>query len=378
MGGPKVKVRAYSDSRVQSGMSASKSAANQRIDLRSDTVTRPTPAMRRAMAAAEVGDDVYGEDPTVLRLQSMLAEMAGFEAGLLLPTGTMSNLVALAAHAERGSEVILPEGGHIYEFELGGMAVVSGLIPRPVAAPLGVPAVADVRAAVGRSVHQAPTGLISLENTHNRAGGTVVPLERCRELIELAADEGLPIHLDGARSFNAAAALGVPIADVCRGFDSVSICLSKGLAAPAGTVLLGSRDFVRRAHRYRKLLGGGMRQAGVLAAAGIVALEEMAGRLAEDHARARALAEGLSGLPGVAIDMAAVQTNMVYLRVADTRAHAQGTGAAGLARELGEQGILCNALPGNAIRLVTHYEIGDEDVERALEVTRRLCERRAA
>jgi threonine aldolase len=325
--------------------------------------------MRRAMAAAEVGDDVYGEDPTVLRLQGMLAEMAGFEAGLLLPTGTMSNLVALAAHAERGSEVILPEGGHVYEFELGGMAVVSGLIPRPVPAPLGVPRVADVQAAIGRSIHQAPTGLISLENTHNRAGGTVVPLERCRELVELASREGLPIHLDGARGFNAAAALGVSIAEVCRGFDSVSICLSKGLAAPAGTVLLGSRQLIARAHRYRKLLGGGMRQAGVLAAAGIVALEEMTGRLSEDHARARALAQGLGGLPGVEIDMAAVQTNMVYLRLAD---------AAGLARELGEQGILCNALPGNAIRLVTHYEISDEDVERTVEVARALCERRAA
>lgn len=325
--------------------------------------------MRKAMAEADVGDDVYGEDPTVLRLQTLLAEMAGFEAGLLLPSGTMSNLVALAAHAERGSEVILPEGGHVYEFELGGMAVVSGLLPRPVPAPMGVPTVAAVKAAIGRSIHQAPTGLIALENTHNRAGGTVVPLERCRELAELAAAEGLPFHLDGARAFNAAAALGAPIAEVCRGFDSVSICLSKGLAAPVGTVLLGSRELIGRAHRYRKLLGGGMRQAGVLAAAGIVALETMAGRLAEDHERARALAEGLAELPGVSMDLAAVQTNMVYLRVDD---------AAALARDLAEQGVLCNALPGNAIRLVTHYHISDEDVRRSLEVTRRLCERRAA
>jgi threonine aldolase len=325
--------------------------------------------MRRAMAEAEVGDDVYGEDPTVGRLQAMLAEMAGFEAGLLLPTGTMSNLVALATHAERGTEVVMPAGAHVYEFELGGMAVVSGLLPRQVPAPMGVPSVEDVKASIGRSLHQAPAGLMTLENTHNRAGGTVVPLERCRELAELARAEGLPFHLDGARAFNAAAALAVTIAEVCRGFDSVSICLSKGLAAPVGTVLLGSREFIRRAHRYRKLLGGGMRQAGVVAAAGIVALESMVGRLSEDHARATALAEGLCRLPGVSIDLASVQTNMVYMQVAD---------AAGLAAELAENGILSNALPGGFIRLVTHYGIGDEDVERTLQVARRLTERRAA
>ena len=321
------------------------------------------------MASAPVGDDVYGEDPTVNRLQAMLAEMTGFEAGLLLPTGTMSNLAALAVHCERGSEVILPAGGHIFEFELGGMAVVSGLIPRPIEAPLGIPEVAAVRSAIGRSVHTAPTGLISLENTHNRAGGTVVPLERCRELVDLAREEGLPIHLDGARAFNAAAALGVPIADVCRGFDSVSICLSKGLAAPVGTVLLGTKEFIGRAHRYRKLLGGGMRQAGVLAAAGIVALEAMTGRLTEDHARASALAEGLAQVPGIEVDMAAVQTNMVYLKVAD---------AFGLVGGLANEGVLANAVSSDSIRLVTHYEIGDEDIQLAVEVTRRLCERRAA
>jgi threonine aldolase len=325
--------------------------------------------MRRAMAEAEVGDDVYGEDPTVRRLQDMLSEMAGFEAALFMPTGTMSNLCALAAHAERGSEVIMPEGAHIYEYELGGMAVVSGLVPRPVPAPRGVPEVAAVRAVMGRSIHTAPTGMISLENTHNRAGGTVVPLERCLDLIQLAAEEGLPIHLDGARAFNAAAALGVSIAEVCDGFDSVSICLSKGLAAPAGTVLLGSREFIRRVHRYRKMLGGGMRQAGVLAAAGVVALETMADRLSEDHVRARALAEGLSRLPGIEVDMDAVQTNMVYLRAGD---------APGLAAELEAASVRCNALSGTSIRLVTHYEITDADIERALAVTRGICERRAA
>lgn len=345
------------------------SQAELTIDLRSDTVTRPTEAMRRAMAQATVGDDVYGEDPTVERLQAQLAERAGFEAGLFMPTGTMSNLAALAAHAERGSEVILPEGAHIYEYELGGMAVVAGLMPRPVPAPGGIPEVAQVRSAIHRSVHQAPTGLISLENTHNRAGGTVVPLQRCRELCELAAQEALPIHLDGARIFNAVVALGISLAEACRGFDSVSICLSKGLAAPAGTVLLGSREFIRRAHRYRKLLGGGMRQAGVLAAAGIVAIEQMVDRLAQDHARARELAQGLAELPGITVDLDSVQTNMVYLKVADAPA---------VAAQLAQQGILCNAMGPDSIRLVAHYEVSDADVERSLVAFRRLSERRAA
>jgi len=315
--------------------------------------------MRRAMAHAEVGDDVYGEDPTVNRLQALLAERAGFEAGLLMPTGTMSNQAAIAAHTRRGEEVIIPEGAHVYEYELGSMAVISGALPRPVKAPLGVPEVADVRAAVHRSVHQAPTGLIVLENTHNKAGGTVVPLARLHDIGDLAREEGLPMHLDGARGYNAAVALGVSLAELCAPFDSASICLSKGLAAPVGTVLLGSEDFIREAHRYRKMLGGGMRQAGVLAAAGIVALETMTGRLAEDHARARALAEGLAGLPGVRLDLQTVQTNMVYFHVQDAPA---------LAARMAQAGVLCNALGPTAIRLVTHYHVTDEDVARALEV----------
>jgi len=325
--------------------------------------------MREAMAQAPVGDDVYGEDPTVVRLQEMLAGQAGFEAGLLFPTGTMSNLAALAAHAGRGTEVILPQGAHIYEFEIGGMAVLAGLVPRVVPAPRGVPEVQVVRRAIQRSIHKAPTGMIALENTHNSAGGTVVPLERCREIVELARDEGLPIHLDAARGFNAAAALGVGIDAVCAGFDSVSICLSKGLAAPAGTVLLGSREFIDRAHRYRKLLGGGMRQAGILAAAGIVALETMTGRLGEDHERASRLATGLAGLPGIGVDLESVQTNMVYLQIENAPAAVE---------ELARNGVLANAMGETAIRLVTHYEIGDEDVERALEVFARLGEKQPA
>ncbi len=311
------------------------------------------------MAGAELGDDVYAEDPTVNRLQALAAEMTGFEAGLFMPSGTMTNQTALAAHTRRGEEVIAPAGAHIYEYELGSMAVLAGLMPRLVPAPLGVPEVRDIKAAIHRGVHQAPTGLISLENSHNKAGGTVVPLARTREIAELARAEGLPFHLDGARAFNAAAALAVSIAELCRGFDSVSICLSKGLAAPVGSVLLGSKDFIAQAHRYRKMFGGGMRQAGVLAAAGMVALETMTERLVEDHVRARALAERLVKLDGVSVDLRAVQTNMVYLSVADAPA---------LARAMAARGVLGNALDAHSIRLVTHYEVGDEDIEHALAV----------
>jgi threonine aldolase len=340
------------------------------IDLRSDTVTVPDAAMRRAMAEAEVGDDVYGEDPTVRRLQDELAEMAGMEAGLFFPSGTMSNQAALAAHTGRGVEVIAPEGAHVYEFEIGAMSLLSGLTPRLLPAPRGVPEVADLRAAVHRSVHQAPTGLVVLENTHNKAGGTVLPLERQAELVAAAHDEGLPVHLDGARAFNAAVALGVGIDAVARGFDSVSICLSKGLGAPVGSVLLGGRAFLRAAHRYRKAFGGGMRQAGVLAAAGLLAVREGPARLAADHVRARALAEGLAGLPGVALDLASVQTNMVYLDVDDAPA---------LAEELGRDGLRVNALGPRSIRMVTHHQVGDDDVRDAVAiVAERLAGRRAA
>lgn len=313
--------------------------------------------MRRAMAEAEVGDDVYGEDPTVNRLQARLAEQAGFEAGLLMPSGTMSNQAAIAAHTKRGVEVILPEGAHVYEYELGSMAVISGVLPRAVPAPLGVPKLEDVRAAIHHSVHQAPTGLIVLENTHNKAGGTVVPLAHCLEIGELAREEGLPFHLDGARGFNAVAALGTDIAAFCAPFDSVSLCLSKGLGAPVGTVLLGSRDFIREAHRYRKMLGGGMRQAGIVAAAGLVALETMTERLGEDHARARVLAEGLAQLPGAEVALESVQTNMIYMTVPDANAFAAALEA---------KGIRVGALGPHTVRLVTHYHITDDDVRQTL------------
>ena len=337
------------------------------IDLRSDTITRPTPSMRRAMAAAEVGDDVYGEDPTVNRLQDLMTERTGFEAGLLLPSGTMSNLTALSTHAGRGFEVVVPEGAHTYDSELGGMAIYAGLVPRPVKAPLGVPELAAVRRAVRRSVHYAPPGAIVLENTHNSAGGTVVPLEVQRRLGDFARFEGLPIHLDGARAFNAAVALRVDIAEVCAPFDSASLCLSKGLGAPVGTVLLGSREFIKRAHRNRKILGGGMRQAGVIAAAGIVAVTEGVERLVDDHRRARRLGERLTGLPGFEVNLAELQTNMVFATVAD---------APGLVAALEREGVRAGSVAPDRIRFVTHHQIGDGEIEMAADAVTRVLEGR--
>jgi len=334
------------------------------IDLRSDTVTAPTPAMRRAMAEALVGDDVYGEDPTVNLLQDQVATLVGAEAALFMPSGTMCNQAALAAHTRRGQEVIAPEGAHFYEYELGMMAALAGLVPRLVPAPQGVPDPARVRAAIHRSSHQAPTGLIVLENTHNRAGGTVVPLDVCHELRRVADQDGLPLHLDGARVWNVAVALGVEVRTVCQSFDSVSLCLSKGLGAPVGSLLVGSRRFIAEAHRYRKMMGGGMRQAGVIAAAGLVALREGPPRLAADHRRARRLGEGLAGIPGFEVDLATVQTNMVYARVADAPALASG---------LAERGVLVNATGPDRLRFVTHHQIGDQDILTALSAAAELA-----
>ena len=339
------------------------------IDLRSDTVTKPTPAMRKAMFEAPVGDDVYGEDPTVNKLQDMLAERTGFEAGLFMPSGSQSNQVALAVHTKRGHEVVAPVGAHIYEYEIGALAVISGLVARLVPAPLGIPSVQDIRTAIHFNIHQAPTGLISLENTHNKAGGTVVPLAHCHDIRKVADEFKLPFHLDGARGFNAAVAMGVSLQDFCKPFDSVSLCLSKALAAPVGTVLVGSKDFIGESHRYRKMLGGGMRQAGILAAAGIVAIETMIDRLSEDHLRARTIAEAIAKLPGISVDLQTVQTNMIYFSVAS---------ATEFAAQMKNHGVLCNALGHEAIRLVTHYEITDKNAQDAINVITRLAEKRQA
>ena len=332
--------------------------AMRTVDLRSDTVTKPTPEMRAAMLEAAVGDDVYGEDPTVNTLQHEAAELLGFEAGLYVPSGTMANQIAIAAHTGRGMEVICTEGAHIYEYELGMMATFSGVVPRFVRAPLGVPDPEDIRKAVRHSIHQSPTGLIALENTHNVAGGTVVNLETMAAIRAVADAEGLPFHLDGARAFNAATALNVQIREISQHFHSVSICLSKGLGAPVGSVLLGSRSLIETAHRYRKMMGGGMRQAGTIAAGGLYALREGPKRLANDHARARKLALDLVEA-GFEIDLATVQTNMIYATVPN---------AAARAAAWAEKGVLAGALYADKVRFVTHFQVTDEDIEYALTV----------
>ena len=287
---------------------------NGAIDLRSDTMTIPTPAMREAMAAAEVGDDVFGEDPTVNKLQSMAADMLGQEAGLLVSTGTMGNLTAVLSHCGRGDEAICGDQSHIFYYEQGGMASLAGVMPRTLPnQPDGTVRLEDIEAAMrGPDQHFAVTRMIALENTHNRMGGAVLTPEYIKSVADLAHARGLKLHIDGARIFNAAAALDLPVRALTQHADSVTFCLSKGLSAPVGSVLVGSREFIQRAHRARKVLGGGMRQAGVIASAGVVALEQMTDRIRDDHANARILAEVLSGVAGLRIDPARVHTNMVY------------------------------------------------------------------
>ncbi len=334
------------------------------IDLRSDTVTQPTAAMRAAMAQAEVGDDVYGEDPTVNRMERMAAELVGKEAGLFLPSGTMGNLTAILAHCGRGDEVILGDKAHTFLFEAGGISALGGVHSHQVPnQPDGTLALEDIQAAIrGDDPHFPITRLITLENTHNRCGGVVLSVEYTRAVAELAFQRRLAVHLDGARLFNAAIALGVEAKELTKPIDSVTFCLSKALCAPVGSVLCGSRAFITRAHRIRKQLGGGMRQAGVLAAAGIVALETMIERLAEDHERARKLADGLARIPGLVID-AGPATNMVFISLAEDTAPLT---ASQVVERLAERGVKIGKAGHNTFRLVTHYWIDDEAVERAV------------
>ncbi len=287
------------------------------IDLRSDTVSHPTPEMREAMAKAVVGDDVYQDDPTVNRLQADAAAMLGKEAGLLITSGTQGNLCALLAHCQRGEEIILGDSAHIYRYEQGGMAQLGGIIPRTVPVqPDGTLRLADISAAINQDDEHTPiTRLVALENTHNEAGGVPVSAEYTRQAAELAHRHGLLLHIDGARIFNAAAALGTDVRQLAAPADSVTFCLSKGLSAPAGSVLVGNKDFIRRARRARKVLGGGMRQAGILAAAGLIALHKMKDRLHEDHHNAMLLAEGLSEIPSIVVN--SQSTNFVYFSMMD-------------------------------------------------------------
>jgi threonine aldolase len=332
------------------------------IDLRSDTVSLPTPAMRQAMAQAEVGDDVFGEDPTINRLQEMAAARMGKEAALFVPSGTMGNLAAVLSHCGRGDEVIMGNLGHIFLFEGGGVAALGGVNPFTLPnQPDGTLNLEDIRQAIREdNVHYPTSRLVILENTHNRCGGVPLTAAYTRQVGELAHAAGLKLHIDGARIYNAAAALGVSAAELCEPADSVTFCLSKGLCAPVGSLLCGSKEFIYRARRIRKQLGGGMRQAGVLAAAGIVALETMVDRLEEDHMHARRLAETLAVVPGLALDTGLPATNMVFISLKESAPFT----AAEVAARLKKEGLLVGVTGVRRFRLVTHYWITGEDVQK--------------
>jgi threonine aldolase len=346
------------------------------VDLRSDTMTLPTPEMREAMARAEVGDDVWEEDPTVKRLEAMAAERLGKEAGLLVTSGTQGNLVSVVAQTRGGQEIVLDADSHVFNYEVGGAAVVGHLQTRPLKTARGFLTPAQVREAIRPSnIHLAVTGLVCLENTHNRHGGTCCTPEEIAAVAEVAHAASVPVHLDGARLFNAAVALKRPAADFVRAVDSVTFCVSKGLGAPIGSVVCGSRDFIDRARRTRKMLGGGMRQAGIIAAAGIVALERMVDRLAEDHANARALAVGLAKLPGLAVDLDSVQTNIVILRI-DRGDPARSVAATEeLVRGCAARKVKVHAMGPAAIRCVTHKDVDGDDIGRALDALGELTSR---
>ena len=349
------------------------SEAGGAIDLRSDTVTRPDAAMRRAMARAVVGDDVYGEDPTVRRLEDEAATAVGQEAALFVPSGIMGNQVALRLLAPPGSEVLCDQRAHILLYEMGGMAALSGLQPRTLASEDGLPSPAAwAEAIVPRGGYRVPTGVLALENSHNMAGGTAFPRERIDPVLALARAAGLPAHLDGARIFNAAAAVGVAPAVLAGGFDTVMFCLSKGLGAPVGSLICASRERIREARQLRRLFGGGMRQVGVLAAAGLVALREGPRRLPRDHGHAQRLAHALAALPGVDLDPRQVQTNIVIFRVVDRRA-AAGTDLAGpVLRRLGRLGVLASPVDRDRIRLVTHRDVDGPQIGRAIAALQKV------
>lgn len=332
------------------------------IDLRSDTVTKPTPAMRRAMYRAEVGDDVFGEDPTVNRLEEMAAERMGKEAGLFVASGTMGNLVALLTHCRRGDEVIMGDLAHSFLYEVGGASALGGLVIHILPNRRGMLDPAEVEAAIrSEDIHHPRTRLICLENTHNRSGGIALTPAQTYSVAEVARRYGLALHLDGARIFHAAIAQGLEARELTKEVDSVMFCLSKGLAAPVGSMVAGDEDFIQEARRMRKMVGGGMRQAGILAAAGIVALETMVERLAEDHASARLLAGGVSQLPGLEINLSTVQTNIVIFQVAK-----DGLTPEELVLKLLARGVKMIRFGRGSVRAVTHYGVTRQDVEAAL------------
>jgi threonine aldolase len=339
------------------------------IDLRSDTVTRPTPEMRRAMAEAEVGDDVYGEDPTVNRLEQRAAEVTGMEAALFVPTGTMGNTIAIKLLTEHGQEVICDARAHLLDYELAMTAWFSGCLIRTIPTHDGILRWSEVRRVVKPlGPHWAPTGCIEIENTHNMAGGRVYPQDVLDEICDEAHALGLKVHIDGARLFNAAEASATPVARIVKHADTVTFCLSKALGAPAGSMLAGPKALMDKGRLYRKRLGGGMRQVGVLAAAGLIALNDHPARLKTDHANARALAECLATIPGIAIDPASVESNIVIFDVSGT-----GIKPADISARLKSEGVLMNAINDRQMRAVTHYDVNRENCMKAIDVLRRTC-----
>jgi threonine aldolase len=336
------------------------------IDLRSDTVTRPTPEMRHAMFEAEVGDDVYGEDPTINRLEQRAAEIFAREAAIFVPTGSMGNQIAIKIHTRPGQEIICEERGHIFNYEMATLASFSGCLVRPIAAEGGILQWEQIKKKIaGKTYYLAQTGLVSLENTHNMAGGTVYPTEVADQICDRVHEQGIAVHLDGARVFNAATFLGRPVSEITRKFDSVMFCLSKGLGAPVGSMLVGSREFIDQARKYRKALGGGMRQAGILAAAGLIALEKMPQRLHEDHANAKYLASELAKLSGLKIDAKTVQTNILIVDISGT-----GIGSSDFTSRLTEKGLLIGSVNNEIVRFVTHMDVDRAACERAVEVVK--------
>lgn len=330
----------------------------KKIDLRSDTVTLPTDEMRKAMENAEVGDDVYQEDPTVNRLEELAAKKVGKEGALFVPTGTMGNLLAVLTHCQRGEEVILEAGSHLYYYEVGSISAVAGVIPRPIEGNKGILNFQKINSVLRKeNIHYPKTTLICLENSNNKAGGTVTSSEITEEICQSAHQRSILVHLDGARIFNAALALNIKPAILAKDVDSVMFCLSKGLSAPVGSILAGSKEFIQIARKYRKMIGGGMRQAGILAAAGIIALEKMVERLEEDHKNARILGEGLADIGQIEVDLDTVQTNMVYFDLQKS-----GMDTFQFLPKLAEHNILGTPRPPTKVRLVTHYGISEEDI----------------
>jgi len=339
----------------------------QAIDLRSDTVTMPTPEMRRAMADAVVGDDVYGEDPTVNRLEETAASIFERDAALFVPTGTMGNQIAVRVHTQPGQEIIAESRSHVMNYEMAGAAAISGCLIRCVTHPSGHPEWGDLEPLLAPTLYsRAQTGLITIENSHNFAGGTVISAQEVSALAEAAHARSIPVHLDGARIFNVSTTLQETVADLCRSVDSVMFCLSKGLCAPVGSMLVGDGDFVRQARQVRKMLGGGMRQAGVLAAAGLIALEQMPYRLSRDHENARFLARALSTLDGFSVDVRDVRTNIVLVDVAHLTAEA-------LLAKMKDRGVLASLAGPQQIRFVTHKDVNRNEIDLAVGVLLELA-----